>query len=298
MRIGWIGLGKMGLPMSRRLHDAGHTITAYARNDVGRERATANGYQPVSTMAALAESSDVVFTAISDDAALLEIAVGDDALAAQLRAGRSWIDTSTVSPSASNLVAKRLEARNVAYLRAPISGSTALAAVGTLTTMVSGPRADFERLQPLLAAYTRKQFYLGDGEQSRYMKLAVNAMVGATAALLAESLAFSSKGGIELEAAMEVFCDSAVASPLMQYKRAMIIEGKYEPAFAVSQIMKDLDILLDVGREHHAPQPLAAQIRQQFESAYLHGHGERDLFVLVKEMAELAGVWRERAKTV
>jgi 3-hydroxyisobutyrate dehydrogenase len=241
-------------------------------------------------MDALAEKADTVFTAISDDAALLDIAVGDNALAAHLGAGQSWIDTSTVSPAASSVVAKRLEASNVAYLRAPVSGSTALAAAGTLTTMVSGPRTDFERLQPVLAAYTRKQFYLGDGEQSRYMKLAVNAMVGATAALLAESLAFSGKGGIGLEAAMEVFCDSAVASPLMQYKRAMIIEGKYEPAFAVSQIMKDLDILLDVGRSSHSPQPLAAQIRQQFESAYLHGHGERDLFVLVKEMAELAGV--------
>lgn len=295
MEIGWIGLGKMGLPMSRRLRDAGHAITVLARHDAGRARAQAEGYAPVATLPELTRKVELVVSSVSDDEALLDIGVGDHALAAHLGAGQAWIETSTVSPEASRKVADLVEARGATYLRAPVSGSTALAEAGTLTTMVSGPRDAFERLQPIFAACTRRQFYLGDDEQARYMKLAVNAMVGATAALMAESLAFSGKGGIALDAALEVFCDSAVASPLMQYKRAMILEGRYEPAFAVSQIMKDLDILLSVGRTTHAPQPLAAQIRQQFEAAYLRGNGERDLFVLVREMAELAGVWQRPA---
>jgi 3-hydroxyisobutyrate dehydrogenase-like beta-hydroxyacid dehydrogenase len=295
MEIGWIGLGKMGLPMSRRLRDAGHLITVLARHDAGRARAQAEGYAPVTTLPELARKVELVMSSVSDDEALLDIGVGPHAMAAHLTAGQAWIETSTVSPEASRKVADLVEARGATYLRAPVSGSTALAEAGTLTTMVSGPRDAFERLQPIFAACTRRQFYLGDDEQARYMKLAVNAMVGATAALMAESLAFSGKGGIALDAALEVFCDSAVASPLMQYKRAMILEGHYEPAFAVSQIMKDLDILLSVGRATHAPQPLAAQIRQQFEAAYLRGNGERDLFVLVREMAELAGVWQRPA---
>jgi len=289
MKIGWIGLGKMGMPMSRRVEAGGHTITAYARNDSSAAKASAAGYAVARSMAELAAASDVVFAAISDDRALLDAVTADGALAAHLKKGQAFIDTSTVSPEASEAVAKLLDAKGVTYLRAPVSGSTATAAAGALTTMVSGPRAEFERLTPLFETFTKNRFWLGEGEQSRTMKLAVNSTLAAISSLMAEALAFTSKGGIALADAIEVYSKSAVATPLLEYKRAMILEGKYDPAFEVSQMMKDLDLALDVGRATHAPLPLASQVRQQYEAAFLHGNGERDFFVLVKEMTELAG---------
>jgi 3-hydroxyisobutyrate dehydrogenase-like beta-hydroxyacid dehydrogenase len=122
------------------------------------------------------------------------------------------------------------------------------------------------------------------------LKLAINGMVGATAALLAEALAFAGKGGVAPAAALEVIGQSAVASPVIGYKRDMIVRGDYAPNFTVEQMMKDFDILLSVGRAVHSPLPLAAQIRQQYEAAWLNGQAQKDFFVLVKELAELAGV--------
>ncbi|PSJ65343.1 NAD(P)-dependent oxidoreductase [Kumtagia ephedrae] len=289
MRIGWIGLGKMGLPIARHIHAAGNALTAYARSDASAEKAAAAGYPVVRDMAALAAASDVVISSISDDAALHEVVTADGALATHLVKGQTYIDTSTLSPEASAAVADLLGAKAVPYLRAPVSGSTATAEAGALTSIVSGPRAEFERLTPLFESFTRTRFWLGEGEQARYMKLAVNSTLAGMAALMAEALAFTAKGGISLADAIEVYSKSAVATPLLDYKRAMILEGRYDPAFAVTQMMKDLDIALSVGRDLHAPLPLAAQVRQQYEAAYLHGRGERDMFVLVKEMADLAG---------
>lgn len=292
MKIGWIGLGKMGMPISKRVEAGGHTITAYARSASSADKAGAAGYAVVRSMAELAAASDVVISAISDDAALHDAVAADGALASHLGKGQAYIDTSTVSPDASAAVAKLLDAKGVTYLRAPVSGSTATATAGALTTMVSGPRAEFERLTPLFETFTKNRFWLGEGEQSRTMKLAVNSTLAAISSLMAEALAFTSRGGIALADAIEVYSKSAVATPLLDYKRAMILEGKYDPAFEVSQMMKDLDLALDVGRATHAPLPLASQVRQQYEAAFLHGNGERDFFVLVKEMAELAGVER------
>lgn len=290
MKIGWIGLGKMGLPMSQRVQAGGNNITAYSRNAAGSERASVAGFASATTMEALAAGSEIVISAISDDTALHDVVVRDGALASHLKSGQTYIDTSTVSPEASEAVAKLLEPKGVLYLRAPVSGSTATASAGALTTMVSGPRAEFERLIPLFETFTKNRFWLGEGEQARTMKLAVNSTLAAMAALMAEALAFTAKGGISLADAIEVYSKSAVATPLLDYKRAMILEGNYDPAFEVTQMMKDLDIALSVGRAIHAPLPLASQVRQHYEAAYLHGRGERDFFVLVKEMAELAGV--------
>ena len=290
MTIGWIGLGKMGLPICRRLTAAGHQVTVYVRNDAGHARAVSNGFAKATTIADLVAGASVVISAISDDAALNAIVTGPQALAACLRPHQVFVDISTVSPAASQAIAALLAPSGAAYLRAPVSGSTVMAEAGTLTALVSGPKAAFDQLLPMLAAYTRKQFYIGDGEAARHLKLAINLMVGATSALLAEALTFGRKGGLDVATMLEVISQSAVASPLIDYKSKMLIEEDFAPAFALEQIMKDFDLLLATGRAEHCPLPLAAQIRQQFEGAYARGHGGKDFFVLAADAAKLAGL--------
>ena len=290
LNIGWIGLGKMGLPICRRLKAAGHSVTALVRGAAGRDRAAEHQLASAETITALAADADVVFSAISDDAALTDIVLGPRALASCLRPQQIFIDLSTVSPLVSQSVATHLEGKQVPYLRAPVSGSTGMAEAGTLTTMVSGPREAFDRLKPVLCLYTRHQFYLGDGEAARHLKLAINMMVGATSAVLAEALTFGRKGGLDVATMLEVICQSAVASPLIDYKRKMLVEEDFQSAFSLSQIIKDYDILLATGRIGHCPLPLTAQIRAQFEGARARGHGEKDFFVMAADAANLAGL--------
>lgn len=290
MRIGWIGLGKMGLPMARRLSTAGHEVVAYARSEGGRQRAGQNGFRYAASIAETIVDADVVISAISDDAALSDIVADEDGLASAMREGQIFIDTSTVSPDASRAADRLLAAKSIAYLRAPVSGSTVLAAAGALTVIVSGPRGEYDRLAPVFSTFARKSFYVGEAEQARTLKLVLNTLVGATSALFAEALAFGRKGGLELEGMLEVIAESAVSSPLIGYKVGTILEGTYEPAFSVAQMMKDYDIALSVARSNHAPMPLLAQIREQYEAAFAGGSGERDFFVLVREAALRAGL--------
>ncbi len=146
---------------------------------------------------------------------------------------------STVSPEISAEIAEALGRKGVAYLRAPVSGSTITASSGMLSVMVSGPEAAYRKIEPILASFSSKRFYLGDGEEARYLKLVLNALVGATAALLGEALTLGLKGNLSVETMLNVICESAVASPLIAYKRDLLVSRNFDPAFSVSQMMKD-----------------------------------------------------------
>ncbi len=275
--IGWIGLGKMGLPICRRLAAAGLSITVYVRSDAAEEKARDEGFATSRTLAGLA-SADMMISAISDDHALGAI-MNPDLLSA-LQPGRIFIDISTVSPTASAAAADKLSAAGQHYLRVPVSGSTVHAANGQLTAMASGPLAAFEAAKPVLAHFTARQFYLGEAEQSRYLKLAINSILAANSAVIAEALAIGEAGGLKRADMLEVMTQSAIATPLLGYKRDALVKGEYPPAFTVSQIMKDLDLVLGAARADHVPVAINAAVRQRFEQAYVDGNGEADFFCL------------------
>ncbi len=237
--VGWIGFGKMGMPICRRLAAAGIKVTVLARNDAGAAKAEQAGFAFVRSLEALA-GADAVISAVPDDAALSNIMTAN--FLASLRPGSLVIDISTVSPSISAEVADKLAPTGANYLRAPVSGSTVHAACGQLTVMVSGPRSAFDDAQALLSAFSARQFYLGSGEQARYLKLAINSILAANAALVAEALAIGEAGGLSRSDMLDVMTQSAIATPLLGYKKDVLIKGEYPPAFTVGQMMKDLDL--------------------------------------------------------
>jgi 3-hydroxyisobutyrate dehydrogenase-like beta-hydroxyacid dehydrogenase len=288
-KLGWIGRGKMGLPICERLA-AQFEVTALTRNSKASDRAVQAKIRSRSSIREVAEGAEIVVSAISDDAALLDIVFRENGLKDSLKATQIFVEISTVSPNASARVGEAMSAIAVDYVRSPVSGSTAKAPQGALTTILSGPSGAIDRLQDFYACFTRKTLVVGKEEEARYLKLVLNALVGATSALLAEALAFGSKGGIGAAEMMGVICESAVASLLVQYKREMVVSGVYEPAFTVKQIMKDLDIISDVARHDHCPIPLVAQIRQQYEAAFSGGCAELDFFVLARQAARIAGL--------
>ena len=239
--------------------------------------------------------AQIVVSAISDDAALHDIVFRTGGLKDTLNASQAFVDVSTVSPDASRRVVDAMSAVGVDFLRSPVSGSTALAAQGALTAVVSGPADAVERLNGFFQAFTRKVFVVGATEEARYLKLVLNALAGGISALLAEALAMGCKGGVDAADMMDVICQSAVASPLLQHKRDIVVSGGYEAAFAVKQIMKDFDIIVDVARHDHCPMSLVAEIRQQYEAAFANGCGGLDFFVLAREASRIAGLpWEAR----
>lgn len=276
-KVGWIGLGKMGLPICRRLQAAGFPVAVFARNDMGAAKAGAEGFPTCRSLAELA-AAHVIVSAVPDDTALLGLMT--EGFLAALRPDHVVIDISTVSPAASAEVARKLAPTGARYLRVPVSGSTVHAASGQLTAMASGPQAAFDDVQPVLSAFCARQFYLGAEEQARYLKLAINSILAANSALVAEALAIGEAGGLARSDMLEVMTQSAIATPLLGYKKDALAKGDYPAAFSVSQIMKDLDLVLGAARADHVPVPVNAIVRQRFEQAYADGLGEKDFFCL------------------
>ena len=285
MNIGWIGAGKMGLPICQRLKAAGHSLVVLARREEAAQKLREAGLASKTEIADICKNSEVVFSSISDDLALLQIVNG----VSQMKAGSTFIDISTVSPAASAVTSEKLGALQISYLRSPVSGSTVMAQAGTLTAIISGPKSKFDELAPIFEVFAKKTFYVGEGEEARYLKLVLNSMVAATAALLGEALAFGNKGGISNATMLDVISQSVVASPLISYKRDMIVNQDYNAAATLAMLAKDLDVMLSVARENHTPLPVSANIRQIYEAAIAQGHSEKDFFVLVAEAGRLSG---------
>lgn len=285
-RIGWIGFGKMGVPICGRLREAQFQINALCRNQKARDSAASLGVGSVSSIAEAVAGADIVVSAISDDNALAEIVFSEGGVKASSEPGQVYVDVSTVSPSASAKVARAMAEVGVPYLRSPVSGSTVTASKGLLTAIVSGPSAPFYSLAPFFEAFTRKTFHIGESEEARYLKLAVNSMVGATSALLAEALTLARAGGMDARTAMMVIADSAVGSPLIQYKSAAVSAGDYTAAFSCSQMLKDLDLVEQVAAEAPVKTPLIESVRRQFVAAIAAGFAADDFFVLTAEKAQ------------
>lgn len=288
-RIGWIGLGKMGSPMAANLLAAGYPLSVFNRSAGRAQVLVEKGARHVSALDELA-GSEIVLSMIADDPALLNVTIGDQGCFAHLKPGTVYVDMSTVSPTVSESIFLAAEERGILYLRAPVSGSTAAAASANLTILASGASAAFATAEPLLQVLGKSVYYLGDGEQARYLKLSINLMVGVTAAMLSEALVLSRKGGVDWKQMIDIINHSAVASPLVGYKAKMLMERDFTPMFTAAQMAKDLDLALDTARLNGVPLPLVSLVRQFFCAMQSTQRGEQDFFSYVTLMEELAGL--------
>ena len=278
-RIAWLGLGLIGLPMAARLAAAGWDVKGF---DIDADRlslAAKRGIAPASGMTEAIAGVRFVFTSLPKEAVLVEVS---EYLSGDMPGDAILIDTSTVGPEASAKAAQILAARGVAYLRAPISGSTNLAEAGSLTTFVSGPKASFELAQQALKAYSRAQIWLGEGEQARYAKLAVNLMVAVTAGMLAETLALAGKGGIGWDAMLDLIGESVVASPLVKYKLDPLRRRDFTPAATSGLLLKDLDLMIEAARQAGLDLPLASHMQALYRGVMSSELANEDFFSIVK----------------
>lgn len=289
-KIGWIGLGKMGNPMSRNLIRAGYALSVYNRSKEKVSELVEQGASGADSLKALAGYADVVISMIPDDHVLEAVTIASDGVLQWAKAGAIYIDMSTVSPSASARVAEVAEAKGIKYLRAPVSGSTSLAEAGKLTIFVSGPKDAYDQCQAIFLSMGQKSFYVGTGEDARYLKMVLNIMVGLTAAVTAEALSFGEKGGLNWNQMIEIVNNSVVASPLIGYKAQALKERNFTPAFTAVQMAKDFDIALDTGREMDLPLPLVSMTRQFLGAMKAQGKGGIDFFGLLTLWEEMGNI--------
>lgn len=288
--VGWIGAGKMGSPMIRNLLNAGVSVSVVEPSSEALSAVVSAGAAEAPSISELSKTP-VVFSTLPNDKVLLDVTTGTSTskgLVDILSKGSVFVDMSTVSPECSEKVAQALEKAGIYYLRAPISGSTSLAEQAALTIFASGDETAWKIALPFIEMTSSKHFFLGPGDQARYMKLVVNALVGATSAILAEALALGESGGLDRASMMEVICQSAVASPLLAYKKDTVIEGKYDPAFSVNQMIKDFTLINDASRANGIPLLTTGLILELYKAAANAGLREKDFFALVKWHGELS----------
>lgn len=288
--VGWIGIGKMGLPMSVLVANAGYAVTAFDQSAARIAAAREQGILIAGSAAEAVSGRPVVVTSLPDDAVLHAVMLGAGGIIGAMASNAILIETSTVSAEASAEVNAAARARGIAYLRAPVSGNASIVHTGALTCFVSGPSDPFESVKPLFAAFTRAQTYLGPGEEARYAKLAVNLMIAVSAAMMAESLALARKGGIAWQDILRVLDDSAVASPMVKYKTAPLRTRDFESTFSCKQMAKDLDLILGAGHAVGVPLQLAAQVRETYGSIVAEGDGESDFIATVRHLEKLSGL--------
>jgi 3-hydroxyisobutyrate dehydrogenase-like beta-hydroxyacid dehydrogenase len=288
--IAFIGIGKMGLPMSVLVTKAGFAVTAFDQSAARLAEVRAQGISSAASPSEAVSGKAAVITSLPDDAALCAVMLGPAGLIGAMAPKAVLIETSTVSAEASAEVAAAAEARGVAYLRAPVSGNASIVHTGALSCFVSGPKDAFDSVKPLFSAFTRAQTYLGAGEEARYAKLAVNLMIAVSAAMMAESLALARKGGIDWQDILQVLDDSAVASPMVKYKTAPLRTRDFESSFSCKQMAKDLDLILGAGHAVGVPLQLAAQVRETYGALVAQGDGETDFIATVKHLERLSGL--------
>ncbi len=276
----FVGAGKMGLPMAGHLAAAGHAVSVFDPAPARRALAAAQGLAVVPDLAAALAAAPVVLSSLPDDAALLQVA-GD--VAAHAREGATWIDTSTVSPEASRAAAERATARGVACLRAPVSGNSTMAERAALTIFVSGPRAAYDACAALFACWGPQRFWLGEGEEARVAKLAVNLLIVGTSTMLAEALALGERGGLDRQALWAVVEASAAASPIVRAKAPALRAHDYTPTFTVEQMRKDVALIRAAAESMHVPAPVTAVAAAALDRAAARGASGDDYAVVIRE---------------
>ena len=281
--MGLIGLGSMGAAIGERLLVSGCALTVHNRTPEKAEPLRARGAAVAGSASELAASVDVVLTSLTDDAALEAVAAE---VARTARPGTVLVDLSTVSPAASERVAGLAERASLLYLRAPVSGNPSVVRAGNLTFIVSGPQEALGRAEPILLAIGRALHVVGDGEQARVVKLAINLVIAGLAELMAEALVLSEESGVSRAALLETMGDSAAGAPFVKYKTGPLLRDDYSATFTTRLMAKDVDLVLEEAAKHDLLLPLAEQIKARIRSAIDAGWGDEDFMALFPHLRD------------
>jgi len=288
--LGYIGLGAMGGRVTKRLLDAGHTVTGYNRTKSKAQWLLNAGMQWADSPRAVAESADIIFTMVTNTNALQEVLTGSNGILHGLGPGKIYIDMSTVSPNVSRKLAEEVASKGARMLDVPVSGSVITLEQGDLSLMAGGEEAIFEQVKPILLDIGPKVNYVGKNGQAVLMKIAINLNLQVQIQGFYEGLLLAVKGGIPLETALEVMLNSVIASPSLKYRTPFILQPPDEAWFNVNMMQKDMLLALEMSRELNMPLPAVAVGNELLTSARAMGLEKEDFAIVYKVLARMAGL--------
>jgi 3-hydroxyisobutyrate dehydrogenase-like beta-hydroxyacid dehydrogenase len=291
--LGFVGLGTMGGGVVRRLLAAGHAVTVWNRTRERAEPLLEAGARWADSPRSVAERSDIVFTMVTNTAAVQAVTEGPDGILAGLGPGKVYVDMSTASPANTRALAETVVAVGAQMLDAPVSGSVITLEEGKLSIMVGGERETFERVKPVLEAIGPRVFHLGPNGAAVTMKIAINLSLAVQMLAFSEGVLLAEKTGIAREQAVEVMLASVIASPMVVYRGPFVLEQPDEAWFDCRMMQKDMNLALELGRELEVPLPTTAVTNELLTAANAMGIGDRDFAVLFDVLASMAGVKTE-----
>ena len=289
MKIGLIGLGIMGKPMAKNLLKAGYELVVNDRNQASIDEVVAAGAS-YATQAEIGESCDVVLTMLPNSPQVKEVMLGDDGVAAHMKAGSTFIDMSSINPVASKEIAAVLEAKGIDMLDAPVSGGEPKAIDGTLSFMVGGKQEVFDKFKDLLGAMGASVVRCGDVGAGNTTKLANQIIVACNIQALAEALTLAQKAGVDPELVFQAIRGGLAGSTVMEAKAPMMIAGNDKPGFKIALHIKDLNNALDCAHTVGSPLPMTAAVQEVMQWLHNNGCGQNDHSAIAKYYEKLTGI--------
>lgn len=292
-QIAFIGLGKMGMPMSARLLQAGHAVHVFNRSRGSMDALAKQGAQPASSAAEAAQRADVILTALPTQETVAQVF---EELAGSARAGQVYADHSTVSLATNRRCAERLAARGAKFLDAPVSGGPAGAKAGTLTVMTGGEKGAFETALPVFQAFGKNIRLCGPVGAGQAVKLVNQLLVGVHTAAIAEAAVLGAALGADPQTVLELIGTSFGGSTMMTRNLPRFISRDFSVATSVRLLLKDLGIIHDEAKAAQVPLLLGALAEQRFLEAMGRGFADEDMAALVKLWEEPAGTTVDRPR--
>jgi 3-hydroxyisobutyrate dehydrogenase-like beta-hydroxyacid dehydrogenase len=292
--IGFVGLGAMGGRIAARLLPGNH-VYGTNRTAAKADALTRRGLIWRDTPREVAEAAQVIFSMVTDDAALVTITSGPDGILAGLAPGDVYVDMSTVSPQASRELAQQVRALGASMIDAPVSGSVPAAEDGTLAIMAGGTEAAFRVVEPLLRQLGRTVTHVGENGQGLLLKLAINISLAAQMLAFSEGVLLAERGGIDPKLAARAMTGSAIGSPMLQARAPLVLDLPEQAWFDVQLMHKDIRLALDTARELNVPLPSAAVADGMLARAAELGYAHRDIAAFFQVLARTQAAPRQVA---
>jgi len=288
--VGYVGLGVMGSAAVHRLLAAGHDVTVWNRTRAKAEPLLEAGARWADTPREVAERSEVIFTMVTNTAAVQAVTEGPDGIIAGLRPGKVYVDMSTASPANTRALAVQVAGTGAQMLDAPVSGTAIVVDQGKASLMVGGDEATFERVRPILEAIGPKVFHVGPNGAAVTMKIAINLSLAVQMLAFSEGVLIAEKSGIARERVVEVMLASVIASPMVAYRGPLVLGHPDEVWFDCHMMQKDMNLALELGQELEVPLPTTAVTNEFLTAANGMGIGDLDFAVLFDVLAAMSGV--------
>ena len=288
MKVAFIGLGVMGYPMAGHLANAGHSVTVYNRTTAKAQKWVSE-YQGeyAETPSEAAKGADIVFMCVGNDDDLRSVVYGENGVLASMHEGSYLVDHTTTSAEVAREVGAQAKLQGIAFLDAPVSGGQAGAENGVLTVMVGGDEADFNVVQPVMAAFSRFSQLLGEVGSGQLCKMVNQICIAGVVQGLAEGLHFAKQAGLDGEKVIETISKGAAGSWQMENRYKTMWSGEYEFGFAVDWMRKDLGIALDEAKANGATLPMTATVDQYYADVQALGGGRFDTSSLLARIEAL-----------